>query len=39
MCSIFIHLFNTFFIKLIFIDLPEDNDNSSTSFINLNIFS
>ena len=39
MCSIFIHFFNTFFIKLIFIDFPEDKDNSSTSFRNLNIFS
>ena len=38
MCSIFIHLFNTFFIKLILIDFPEDKDNSSTSFRNLNIF-
>ena len=39
MSSIFIHLLSTFFIKLIFIDFPEDKDNSSISLINLNIFS
>ena len=39
MSSIFIHCFNTFFIKLILIDFPVDKDNSSTSLRNLNIFS
>ena len=39
MSSIFIHLFNTFFIRLILIDFPVDKDNSSTSLRNLNIFS
>ena len=38
MTSIFIHLFNTFFIKLIFIDFPEDKDNSSTSFKKFEFF-
>ena len=31
MSSVFIHLSNTFFNKLILIDLPVDKDNSSTS--------
>ena len=39
MGPILIHFFNTFFIKLILIDLPVDKDNSSTSLRNLNIFS
>ena len=39
MCSIFIHLFNTFFIRLILIDFPVDKDNSSISLRILNIFS
>jgi len=37
MCSKFIHLLSTFFIRLIFIDFPEDKDKSSTSFRNLKI--
>ena len=36
---IFIHCFNTFFIRLIFIDFPDDNENSSISFNNLIILS
>ena len=39
MGPILIHFFNTFFIKLILIDLPVDKDNSSRSLRNLNIFS
>ena len=39
MGSVFIHLSNTFFNKLILIDLPVDKESSSTSFRNLNIFS
>ena len=38
MCSIFIHYFNTFFIRLILIDFPVDKDKSSISLRNLNIF-